>query len=394
MRIKNLLILLIVTIVLVGLAYQRARLARQPEPSAPGQAVFPNLDVNRVVRVTVSATGDTTTIDRVDGHWQIAEKYGYPVDFARLRNLLTAIADLKIGRHLSLDAALRRELQLLTPTDPAVIEAAGIRIELLDSNRQPLAALTLGAPFYRERDASEHPLMFQWRGADGRYILTHTGDALLVSEPFTDVSAQANDWMDRSFLDIPSHELVGVELTGAGLESVTLTRASAGDAWSLQPMPANAKLDNARINELVSGLGALRFDDIIDPASDPETLGLAENAARHVSAWTTDGRRFKLIIGTTPLPDGRAMLPLRAAVTYEPPAGTAEDTAEPDVAAALATTLHQRLSETQRIQTRIGRWIYLIDSASANAWLFEPADLLAADPPHPSANAVNEMESP
>ncbi len=114
---KNLVILLMVTILLVAFVYYRdsQQRIRTTDAAVPGAAVFPDLDINRVAMLAISDAHATTTVHRADDRWQVSEKHGYAADFRSVRDLLLRISDLKIGRPLHLDDGLRRELHLVHP---------------------------------------------------------------------------------------------------------------------------------------------------------------------------------------------------------------------------------------------------------------------------------------
>ncbi len=376
MKPRNLLILLILTILLGALAYHRNLRERTPaaHPVRSGEAVFPELDINRIAAVTITGNLATTTLHRVDGRWRVAEKHDYHADYQRLRDLLTRIADLTIGRPLLVDDTIRRELQLLPPTADDADRTAGTHITMADSQTQSLAALVIGKPFRGDRDRSRNAVSFQWQGAEGRYIQTDAGTAFLVSEPFAALRTMPDDWIDRRFLDIPTDTLVAMQWRRTGRDPIQLMREEPDQPWQLRDAEDDVGTppDTERIGEILATLRNLRFDDIVDPDLTPDELGLTETNTVTLTAACDEGRRYELLFGLPPAEKKPAVYPLRVSVTYELPREILPRDGEPS--RERADTMHRHMETVRRIDERLGGWTYWIAEESAQTILVDHVD--------------------
>lgn len=375
MKTKQLLLLVLAAGLLAGLAYHQAERENRRAAGVPvaGAHVFPDLDVNLVAALILRNDTATTTVQRVAGQWQVAEKHGYRVDFARLRDLLTSIAELKVGRPLRLNPSLRRELGLRPADSVDLVAPAGVQIELLGQDGHPLASLVLGQPFYRESDAREHPMHFHWRGADGRYVMTGANEAFLVSESFTALTTDPNRWIDRQFLDIPSHALVSIAWSGGDAGRLTLSRPQPGDVWQSPDLPADTPLDTDKIRAVTAALSNLRFVDIAPPSDSTE---FPDNGKTRIEAGTADGRIYRLTFHEDIQHDGQRLHPLLVAVDYELPPDSRADDQDGFSAQELAETVHRHTQETRRINTQLANWVYLLDQSAAGTLLVKPEDLV------------------
>lgn len=382
MKSKNLTILLIVTVLLVAFAYFRDTQQRERDRdiAASGDAVFPDMDINRVAQLTLDDGQARTTIQRSDDRWVVIEKHGYAADFSRVRDLLLRIAELRVGRSLHLDDRLLGELALLRPDATEAREQSGMHIALKDDAGTLLATLTLGKTFHGDRDTQRDTMPFQWRGADGRYVITHQGDAFLVSEPFQRVDAEPDEWLDQGFLDIPSRALVTLSWEGLERDTIRLTREQPHDPWQFEALPEDRELDRASIDTLTRTLRNLAFDDIVDPSLTDETIGMSAAHVVTLTARADDGRRYTLEIGDAATLDDRTRHALRVSAAYDlPPAPPSDEDGES--AKQHVETMHQHAGIIDRIQERLSGWTYWIDTATAEKLRIDRDDILKKPEP-------------
>ncbi len=77
--------------------------------------IYSNLAINDVTKVRVQTGKENLTLQTSSDIWQVAERYGYPADFAKIRELLRSIWDLKYVRALEVGPSQLGRLQLLPP---------------------------------------------------------------------------------------------------------------------------------------------------------------------------------------------------------------------------------------------------------------------------------------
>ncbi len=391
MKSKNLRILLMVTVLLVAFAYYRDTQQRERDRdiATSGDPVFPAMDINRVAQLTLDDGQARVTIQRSDDRWIVVEKHGYAADFSRVRDLLLRIADLRVGRSLHLDDRLLGELALLRPDATENRDQSGMHIALNDNAGTLLATLTLGKTFYGDRDTQRDTMPFQWRDADGRYVVTHQGDAFLVSEPFQRVDAKPDEWLDRGFLDVPSRALVTLAWEGLERDTILLTREQTQDPWQLEALPDDRELDSASIDALIRTLRNLAFDDIVDPSLADEMIGMSAAHVVTLTARADDGRRYNLAIGDAATIDNRTRHALRVSAAYDLLPAPLSDM-DDESAKQHVEIMHQHAETIDRINERLSGWTYWIDTATAEKLRIDRDDILNEPEPPEEPDSNND----
>src|SRR5260221_10138965 len=103
--------------------------------------IYPNLAVNDVTKVRVQTGKENLTLQTSGDIWQVTERYGYPADFAKIRELLRSLWELKYVRALEVGPSQLGRLQLLPPGQG---DQSGTEIELLGTSDKQIATLILG----------------------------------------------------------------------------------------------------------------------------------------------------------------------------------------------------------------------------------------------------------
>jgi hypothetical protein len=272
---------------------------------------------------------------------------------------VTKLAELKPGQVVRVDRSQWTDLQLLSPLDPAGAnrDAMATHLELLDAGGKLLASLDLGKSHMRT--SAEMPMYGGY--PDGRYIATANGTVQLVADSLDDVTATVRDWIDDSFLQVSASDLVALDVTGGTNPPVTLARE--GDApLALPAVPAGREPDATKLDRLSGALSYLRFEDVADPALTPEQTGLA--APLTYRARAKDGRIYTVQLGGSPAGSDQRYAAVR--VGFEaPPASTnapAADKPSPE-------------EEAKALQDKLGKWVYLLSSYSAESMTLPLAEL-------------------
>ena len=168
MKGKTLLILLVATGILVGLAALRFSGEKNAADVKMGAKLFADLPVNAVTRVAVTDAADQVTLVKGDAYWQVHERSGYPADFDKLRDMVVKLSRLKVGRSFSGTPESLTRLSLGAPSAEKDA-AAGQRITLTDASGTVVGDVIVGQT--RQGDGG---------GAGGQYLRKADADTARV----------------------------------------------------------------------------------------------------------------------------------------------------------------------------------------------------------------------
>jgi Domain of unknown function (DUF4340) len=303
---KVLLGALVVQLILVVIVLTRS----DDNAALKERALLPGFDVAKVTRVQVFANGEAKAIDLVkrDASWVLASSFDYPVDPAKVTDLLTPLAKVSAAAPLATQAGRHKQLR--------VADGDFERKLIITRDGKDLTVF-IGSSAGIRRAA------FRIGGDDKVYAVTGISATTAGNEPRL--------WVDPSYVKIPRDEIAKlvvqrdgttVELThsptpptagggagggsaagagsgsagagsgsaGAGSGSAGAGSGSAGagsgsaaepppgppaaDKWwvSIRGTPvtfaAGESLDDATIDRLASGLGTLDLSAPADPKRD------------------------------------------------------------------------------------------------------------------------------
>ncbi len=280
MKTKNLIILAIVAIALVAIAKFTSNSNKPAKPALSGEPVFPTLDAGAVAAVEISEGDAAVRIEQGDNGWVVANAFGYPADFARLRSAVLELADLKIG-HRQPDMAI----------DPA--SATAVTLFAADGSR--LAKVFLGGA--RESAQQEEMPYGMMGGGDGRYIaLDGAKDTFLVKENLNEFSPDVKSWIDTQLLSVQASEIARVVLTAPDGATVAFDRSSG--KLEMEDLAEGEEFDVSKSYSLDSAFSYMRIADVADPALGDDATGLADGAASIFAATTKDGVTYSARIGS------------------------------------------------------------------------------------------------
>ena len=138
MKTKHLLILACIVIVL-GIIYALQQGSRKNGSDfvERRELVPSNFSSDSVVAVKQEQNGKTVTLKQTDSGWTVAERFGYPADVSRLRDLFIKLCDARIAQVISLTPVQEKELSL-TPEK-------SVTLTLTDKNGQTLQRFVFGS---------------------------------------------------------------------------------------------------------------------------------------------------------------------------------------------------------------------------------------------------------
>ena len=338
MRKKNFLLLAGATIVAVALAIAAVGTGgREVATPAAGAPAFPGLakQLGNVAVVKIEGDGVKATFRRAGEDWRLLDKSGYPANAGRLRQIVLALAELKLVEPKTRDPKLYSRLEV---EDPGKGKSHLLTIE--DKTGKPLAAMIVGKQRYDRLGT----------GQNGVYVRRPGTVQSWLAAGSRDLSGNLPGWLDRHILDIPQARIAAASLTAADGTKLVVKRAKPGDKFAVADLPADAKLrsENAA-GQPASLLEALDLEDVMPAAKLP----VPETGVTSASLQTFDGLTITLRLFSH---------------------------GKEDWVAVSASGAGKAAAEAKRINDKVSRWAYAIPPYKASLLRLKLADLLAPPP--------------
>lgn len=270
---------LIVTVLLLALASTAVYIARRPAPPPAadprvGQPVLAANVAENAAKVRLSEAGSTVVLAQRDGAWRNASYRDLPADTSKLAQLLNNLVETKVER-----------LVTAKPERISRLEFRDSRIELLDTNEQIIASITLG------KSANV--------GA-GRYLRYGEENKAYQANLNVWLDASAKNWTNTQLTALNPDDIAKIEATFPDELGTTLTfsRARKEDPWRAEPTPAGQRLLPDKINTVARTLATVRFMEATDPT---EANAVAARPHERVFKLSTfDGKTTTYRVGRKP----------------------------------------------------------------------------------------------
>jgi len=345
----KLLIIIFVCIGAIGalLVVQNNQSWDQGEQSIGGK-VMPDFPMNDVVKVSVENKDGTVTLSKVEDTWRVADRGNYAADFAKIRELLLSVADVKVLRPMQVGESQLGRLELLTPDKG---DKSGTLLSFFGENDKVLGTLLLGKQSMRKSESSsfgggEFP--------DGRYLMADGDPTRIaqVSETFGSVEVEPKNWLDKAFFKVEKLKSAQVEHPDP-LNNWSVSRETETGDMVLAGLEDNQELDSSRSYSLKNILSSPSFNDVAGPDATDEDLGL--DTPIKASLETFDGFKYGIQIGKANAEDE---YPVRLQVSADIPTERTpgEDEKEEDKSnldkefAEKVKTRQEKLAKEQKFQ--------------------------------------------
>lgn len=270
MRPKQTLVLVVIGALALGGGWYASRVAA-PERTeiTAGSLMFPNLApaLQGAARVEITTKGKTLVITRQNDVWGVADVGGYPVQRAKLREMLTGLTELRIVEPRTSDPEQFARLGL---DDPTKQDATATQLRVLDGAGKALVEIITG--HRRMRTQGNVP--------ESIYVRRPGENRTFLAEGRLAVDGDAALWLDRDIMNIANTRIASVTVT-TGDKVLEFARA---DGKLVLRSPADAgPLDDFKLEEVSRALETLAFQEVKQAKDTPgEKIG----TGRFV---TTDG---------------------------------------------------------------------------------------------------------
>ena len=219
------------------------------------QSLFPDLEANRVARVTITgADGDRIELAKDGADWVLPEADDYPVQSGEVSALLVKIAGLQTGQPVTETSGSHERL--------GVAEDAYERLVELESDDGTGYRLYVGtSPSY----GATH---VRAGGQDKVYL---TSDLLP-----SDVGLLPTDWADRNYFSVPQDQVMRLSLENQNGEFTFIRLVTGGELapeqelWSMADLTQDETLNTTAVETLLSRAASVLMQQPLGTEEKPE----------------------------------------------------------------------------------------------------------------------------
>ena len=217
------------------------------------QPAFPALRENpdAVARITLTAPAGKITLVRETGdRWSALERYGYPVDRKRVRDLVVALADMRLIERKTAQPERYGRLQVEAP-EAEKAQSQLVRLETADG--KVLAEAIIGKQRYRLTGTEP----------SGTYLRRPKEAQSWLASGGVQIEQELAKWLDGEIVQLDPAAIRRIEIARAGEPGYVAERAQPGDPLRLAGLADNEALkDDAELNRLTGALADVRLDDV------------------------------------------------------------------------------------------------------------------------------------
>lgn len=335
---KTVWILLGITVLTIAAAVI-SRQSQQSVAVVDNGPYFPDLlgRSNQVAKAIIKSGDSTTTVERNDNQWTIAEKGGYPASTAKVRELILGLARLKRIEPKTKNPDLYAKLDLNDVTEPG---AKSTLLQLMDDSGQSVAVMMLGKS---KTSGTAH---------DQFYVRSPDDPQAWLVEGFLPVIDGATNWMETALIDPEEVGEVHTVTIVRDDESFMVARDDSESAdFQLQGLGPDDEIKSQyAVNQIAQSFKGLRMEDV-----RPASMALDNTESAEAILESFDGSRLRLTLYKQ---GGQNLARLRAEYEDETEAGE---------------------SIRKKVQTWNGlwsQWVYLLPDYQVEAIFVSKQDLL------------------
>ena len=261
-------VVLAIVVLLFENPFGQSEYEKKVETAMP---LFPNFNGEQVVKIEITATGETTTLSKQNGSWVVASMDNYPADGEGVAELLSKVGEFKNTQRVSNNPEKQAEFE---------VDSTGVEAKLMDANGTVLAHLFVGK-------TTPGFLSSYVRPADSNEVYVAQGYLQSVFDKGT------RTWKDRTIFSF--NKGIVTQLNIISPEETVELRLDAEGTWQmLKPVAAAAK--TTEVDALLTTFSALDTDDFAEGIGDLAEYGL-DTPQSTISAMLNDGTTATLHVG-------------------------------------------------------------------------------------------------
>lgn len=366
---RKLLILGIVAVAAVGAGIWLA--GRQSATSAVASAVlYPELkkelDAITTVRIVKAGGAPAVEMKRGESGWTVSERANYPADDAKLRKLISGLADAKLVEEKTSNP---ESYQALGVEDISSDAAGGAQIEL-EGPKQPLK-LIVGK---------------QGAGTQSHYVRRAGEPQSWLINKNLDTSASPDQWLRKQVVDISADRIQSAEVIVGKSKPYSVVKKTRADAdFTVEGLPKGKELSSpSAADGFATALASLTLTDVQSATAitgEPNAranIKTFDGLVAAASGWKKDDKHYVAL--QTSFDAAQAERFKIAAVEPEKKAddaakGEGAPPADKTPAAEPAKPAANVAEEASSTNAKLTGWVYEIPAYKYDA-IFKPVDEL------------------
>jgi len=218
-----------------------------------GKKLFPSLDknANLVGRIALQKGASVLTLQKKGSGWTLLERAGYPVNGAKVRQLLI---DLLSAELVEPKTHVPERYKLLDLEDPAKAGAKSTRVRLSKEKGKVIAEVVLGK---RRMGAFG-------TGKAGTYVRRTDNPQAWLSNVDVRASMDVSDWVDPVFFRLDPNKVISLKFQPpGGVEYSVVADAKKKGTFKIAPLPAGLKLKKgAAPTAMITSMRTLELTDV------------------------------------------------------------------------------------------------------------------------------------
>jgi hypothetical protein len=362
MKKRNFVILVCLAAALLAIAVISSKRGQtRTHASSRSQLLFKDLPVNDVTSITITAPDGELKLQRADKGWIVPSKFGYPVDFDKIKKALLALAELKAGDQRNLNDAQINKVRMVSPLDEKAPQSSkGSLVRVYTSTEEPVASLLIGA--------EKAPRPQSPRGTPGsRYVSVDGGKTILLTGQSVSSleSTDTSSWLANDIVSVNTFSITNIAISVFDEKPLSLHTDDSGKL-TMDKLSRRKKVDEAKAQSVRYTLSYLRYDDIADPQLDDKALGFDKPSTFTVA--TTQGEIYTATLGGSP--EGSESRYIRVAAQFLAAPNKESKDAEQE-------ELEKAKKRVETVNARCKDWTYLVTPAKFNTMLYTRKDLVA-----------------
>lgn len=217
------------------------------ESGTNGKLLYPDLKskINNITSLTVTRAGPENPVEiRKDADsWVVASRDNYPLDIAKLRQLLLQIADAKIVERKTSNPDLYAQLGV---QDPAIEGSTGVRLKLSGD------------------DVDYDLIIGSVAQGSFRYVRVADEAQSWLIDRNADIPDTPGAWLVRNIVDIKSADIHSASISHPDGEEIRISKESVDATdFDVANIPEGRELSYATVANGIAGvLNALTLDDV------------------------------------------------------------------------------------------------------------------------------------
>ncbi len=280
---RKLLILAVVAVVAVLAGIWLA--GRQTTSTSTETAtLFPELkkELDSVTAIRIVKAGGATAVELKRGAsgWTVSERANYPADDAKLRKLVTNLADARLLEEKTSNA---EHYPTLGVEDISKEGAGGVQLEI-DGPKQPVK-LIVGK---------------QAPGGQSHYVRRAGEPKSWLVNKDIDTSSSPDQWLRKNILDVSADRVQSAEVTIAGAKPYSALKKTRADAdFTVEGLPKGKELSSpSAADSFASALSGLTLTDVQSASASTEkpsaqaVFKTFDGLVAQATGWKKDDKHF------------------------------------------------------------------------------------------------------